>query len=294
MTDKLSKAKHIGVVPGATAARELCMLLRDTTAVRAIADQPDWWLEIKIDGIRALWAGDRWVTREGVAMDCCSHIVAAALYIEELVGAPIFLDCEYTAPGGFDDTISEFRTGRGTGIAVAFDFLPFAAWQTGKPDPDWPIERRKAVLEAVVKEVNSPFLQFLPAQKVSGIQGGRVIANICATGVEGVVLKRPGSLYTRGVSDDARRIKAVDTVDLTVIEVLPAANGKKASLLCLHADRRTIRVEGGTLSRDVADLINATRAAGGTVIIEASYFVRDRAKGQRMCFSRIRTDKSVP
>lgn len=271
-----------GLVPGAAKARELCQLITDGRAGAIGTDL--WFMEPKIDGIRALWCGDRFLSREGSSMECCSHIVSSMIYLEMLVGGPVFVDGEYLHPNGFDATLSDFRRKAGAGMFIAFDFLPMSSWSTGKPDPAWPIERRKMVLETVVREVNSPYLAFLPGQKLSpGAEGARMVCKVMETGMEGVVLKRVGSLYARGRgNEDMVRLKNRSTADITVVDQLD--NG---DLLC-RGDAGTVRVRG-VPKRDQVRIRQMMGVV--SVIVEVSAPARVGARNQPLDFLRIREDK---
>ncbi|HSA13064.1 MAG TPA: hypothetical protein P5205_22155 [Candidatus Paceibacterota bacterium] len=158
-----------------------------------------WWCSEKFDGWRAYWDGHRLLSRQG------NDYHAPAWFTESLPRFP--LDCELWLGVGKTDADVHKAVARGQWgelWIVAFD-VPGTMAETG-------IE----ILRSLTPVSNGDNLATLPAGRLIVASFWRVesaddaksyMQDIVHKGGEGVMLRRPGSLYRNTRCDDLLKIK---------------------------------------------------------------------------------------
>ena len=113
----------------------------------------------------------------------------------------VVLDGEFGVPADFTLTNAILRTQKKHPRAkdivyFLFDAMPLKHWQSGGKDQPLLIEARKEMVKALVMQVNSPLVQETPSILVRNVEEFRAAFDAYVeAGLEGVVLKRPGSPY---------------------------------------------------------------------------------------------------
>lgn len=177
----------------------------------AAAPEGDAWLhEAKFDGYRigAIRAGDevRLLSRTG--QDWTDRFPGIAAAVRSLPSRDVLLDGEVAAvlPDGrtsFQALQNAFRSGGRTPLAYfVFDLLEL----DGKDLRDRALEDRKRALRALVAKSEGSVVRFSD-HFVGG--GGRVHAQACRLGLEGIVSKLRASPYRAGRSRDWLKTKCI-------------------------------------------------------------------------------------
>ena len=161
-------------------------------------DATGWWMSEKLDGVRAIWNGTDFVSRNG-------KVFPAPDYMKRQM-PDVMLDGElFCGRGQFQTTISNVKSGKWLDIDYkVFDVID-----------DAPFEARQATLRAldlpcwceVVEQV-----QCLSSEHLEQFED-----SILSDGGEGVMLRKPGSLYTHGRSMDLLKIKRFQSDEAEVI-----------------------------------------------------------------------------
>ncbi len=201
-------------------------------------DPRDYWVSEKLDGVRALWDGDRLLSRNGYPF------VAPRWFTRGFPGVP--LD-------------GELWMGRGT-----YEVLSATVRRTHPEESQWrrirfmvfdlPAARedfshRYERLVELVDEIDSPYLDLVEQFRVSDRPAlmERLDA-VVKLGGEGLMLHRADSLYRSGRSDDLLKLKRYQDAEATVIAHQPG-NGKYAgllgSLLVETGDGKRFRIGSG-------------------------------------------------
>jgi len=183
-------------------------------------DPAAYWVSEKLDGVRALWDGQRLRFRSG------REIVAPAWFLAALPA---------TAVDG------ELWIGR-----RRFDELSGLIRREDPQDPAWRAVRymlfdqpggtgdfsaRLHTLRAIVTAAAVPWLQTIPQRRVpdrAALQ--RLLEQTVAGGGEGLMLHRGASLYRAGRGDDLLKLKTHDDAEARVIAHVPG-KGKHAGRL---------------------------------------------------------------
>jgi DNA ligase-1 len=160
-------------------------------ATTLIPDDPTgWWMSEKFDGVRAIWDGSRFITRNG------HQINVPGCMVEEMPDCR--LDGElWMGPGSFDKLVSVIQTPRadwGDILYMAFD----------QPSPK-PFEERQADLAALDLPL---WVNVARQTRCLGKQHLNAFErDVVARGGEGAVIVAPGSKYRPGRSDVMVKVK---------------------------------------------------------------------------------------
>jgi ATP-dependent DNA ligase len=280
------------MIPSGPDYPELCMLPVDGTP--AAEGQPYRFqrlVELKADGIRGLRIPNRIFTREGVPLNCALHCLPALQRLEAAYGEPMFFDGEYVADNGFNATLAEFRRGRGEGVLWLFDAVPMSAWLLGGRG-SLPLIERKARLIELAPAADSPFVGVLDHWMLNGIETEAKFRELALEGYEGVVSKDPCSFYHRERSPDWLRIKAVQTVDGSIIDIIQRDGVLRKIMVRGPAGPKPISVTTGWSRAEGLEIIQRF-TAGATPTAEIAYElstgVERSVRGAR--FNRLRPDK---
>lgn len=227
-------------IPGARSASQLCMLCKDANLpsgpemeaiMRAHAKPAKRHVQLKADGIRALYIDGRIVSREGAPLDCALHCLPGLQRMEQASGlGPLFIDGEYVAEDGFAATLDEHKRKRGEGVFWAFDVIPLEHWRQGRSH--WPIEQRLETLRwMITHNCDSLFVGMLDSWLLDPQETAAKAREIWAAGGEGVVSKKAGSTYVRERSDDWLRITDTITATGPIVDMLEKKDGSLRALI---------------------------------------------------------------
>lgn len=200
-------------------------------------DLTGWWLSEKLDGVRAYWTGDRFLSRQGNVYH------APAWFTAKLPRTP--LDGElWIDRKAFQRTVSIVRRFDATDLWREVRFLVFDA--PAMPDA---FEVRQDFLRATLGDDQLPYAQRLDQERCCGI--GHLqseLARIIAIGGEGLMLRQPGSHYEVGRSSTLLKVKSFSELDAQVIEHLAGQGrhrGRMGALLVQLANGLRFNVGTG-------------------------------------------------
>ncbi|MGB1836782.1 MAG: DNA ligase [Marinobacter adhaerens] len=238
-----------------------------------------YWVSEKLDGVRAYWTGERFLSRGG-------H--------------------EYRAPGWFTRGFparpldGELWMGRGR-----FAELSGAVRQVVPDDNDWrrirfmvfdlpdkeaTFDQRLARLRVLIQEVESPYMALVDQQRASTHEKlMQRLDKIVDGGAEGLMLKLGSSHYRSGRSDDLLKVKQYQDAEAVVVHHLPGKGkyeGLMGSLLVELDDGRRFRIGTG-----FSDSERASPPRPGTTITFKYYGLTASGLSRFASFLRIRNDE---
>jgi DNA ligase-1 len=182
-------------------------------------DLSGWWMSEKLDGVRAYWDGQRFVSRLGNAF------YAPAWFTAQLPATP--LDGELW--GGrrqFQKTVSIVRRQDQSEHWRQLRYVVFDA-----PGRAEPFEARIAFVEQHIKAHAPPFVDAHTHERCRGLDHLRAeLARVEALGGEGLMLRRPGSLYEAGRSSSLLKVKSFRDAEARVVEHQAGAGRHKGRL----------------------------------------------------------------
>jgi len=184
------------------------------------------YVETKFDGVRAVMIVDE--TGEPTAYSR----EMKPFWNWELIGAAIkasglksvVLDGEFGIPEDFTLTNAVTRTQkihpmRDKMKYFIFDAMPLNHWNSAGKDEAWPIERRKALANECIAEINNPLVLGTNSVLVHNREEFKAIFELFVEqGFEGVVFKKPGSVYRFDGKRDSNwmKWKPIEEADVVV------------------------------------------------------------------------------
>ncbi|MGE0712284.1 MAG: DNA ligase [Planctomycetota bacterium] len=177
-------------------------------------DPTGWWMSEKLDGVRAFWDGQRFVSRLG------NLYLAPEWFTAGLPRTP--LDGElWIGRGEFQRTVSAVRRARAGEAWKEVRYLVFDAPAHGEA-----FEARHAHLRATLGADHTPYASVVDHTACEGRDHLREeLARVEALGGEGLMLRQPGSRYERGRSQTLLKVKSFLDAEARVLEHL-AGRGK--------------------------------------------------------------------
>lgn len=175
-------------------------------------DPSGWWMSEKLDGVRALWDGKTFVSRQG------NPFIAPEWFCQELPDA--VLDGElWIGRREFQQTVSVVRSRDRNDGWKKVRFLVFDA-----PALDAVWEERMAFLEKLLPERGRKgslvsTLEHVQCESTAHLQ--KQLKMIEKAGGEGLMLREPGSVYEAGRSPSLLKVKSFLDAEATVLEHQP-------------------------------------------------------------------------
>jgi DNA ligase-1 len=190
-------------------------------------DLTGWWMSEKLDGVRAYWDGQRFLSRQG------NEFFAPAWFTEKLPDHP--LDGElFGGRQQFQRTVSVVRRQDRGEAWKELSFVIFDA-----PGLAAPFEERLEHVRAYVERVAPPHARWLEHQPCRGTEHLRAeLARVEALGGEGLMLRRPGSRYEAGRSHTLLKVKSFHDDEARVLKHVPGAGRHKGRLGALEVELR--------------------------------------------------------
>jgi DNA ligase-1 len=187
-------------------------------------DPTGWWMSEKLDGVRAYWDGEAFVSRLG------NRFIAPDWFVESLPANT--LDGElWVGRKQFPRTMSIVRSGAAGAAWKDVRYVVFDA-----PDHGGEFEARCAFLRELLAG-DLPYARALDHVVCEGFDHLRAeLARVEALGGEGLMLRRPRSPYEPGRSSSLLKVKTFHDAEARVIQHVPGAGKHKGRLGALHVE----------------------------------------------------------
>jgi len=182
-------------------------------------DPTGWWMSEKLDGIRAYWDGETFVSRLG------NRFFAPDWFVEDLPADT--LDGElWVGRKMFQKTTSIVRSGAGGEEWKKVQYVVFDA-----PNAKGAFEARVAHAQKVIEKSGAPHARWHEHVRCDGIDHLRdELARVEALGAEGLMLRKPGSKYDVGRSHSLLKVKTFHDAEATVVGHAPGSGKHKNRL----------------------------------------------------------------
>lgn len=206
-------------------------------------DPTGWWMSEKLDGVRAYWDGKQFITRQG------NVYKAPTWFTEDLPKHP--LDGElWMGRKMFQKTVSIVkRDDAGDEWKqiqfVVFD-MPHLAGKTFE-------ERQEALDHAWRASVRSYFKMHIQDRVESRDHLVKELVLTEARGGEGLMIRKPGSLYEVGRSDTLLKVKPFKDAEAKVVAHVPGKGkhvGRLGGITLELPDGKTFNVGTGLTDRE--------------------------------------------
>lgn len=206
-------------------------------------DLGEYWVSEKLDGVRAFWDGDAFHSRRG------NRYAAPAWFLEGL--PPVPLDGElWMGRGTFDELSGVVR--RLAPDDEAWRAIRYMVFDL--PSHPGTFDERLVQLKTLIEGLEAPHVdvvhQFRVAHETELISA---LNTVVEQGGEGLMLRRGGSPYRPGRSDDLLKLKVHEDAEAVVVAHLPGKGkyeGMMGSLLVESPDGRRFRLGSGFTDED--------------------------------------------
>lgn len=181
-------------------------------------DPTGWWMSEKLDGVRAYWDGEAFVSRLG------NRFAAPAWFVEHLPANT--LDGElWVGRKLFGKTMSIVRSGAAGQAWKEVRYVVFDA-----PAHGGTFEERSRFCHELLG-TETPFAAWHPHIVCEGMVHLREeLRRVEAIGGEGLMLRRPGSRYEIGRSSSLLKVKTFHDAEARVLGHVPGAGKHKGRL----------------------------------------------------------------
>ncbi|NVB85557.1 MAG: DNA ligase [Kofleriaceae bacterium] len=212
-------------------------------------DPTGWWMSEKLDGIRAYWDGEAFVSRLG------NKFYAPDWFIADLPADT--LDGElWVGRKMFQRTTSIVRSGAQSDEWKQVTYVVFDA-----PNARGTFEDRLAHAQKVLKKAAAPHARWLDHVVCQGVDHLREeLSRVEGLGGEGLMLRRPRSMYEVGRSTSLLKVKTFHDAEATVIGHAPGTGKHKGRLGAL-----VVELADGTRFNVGTGFSDAEREAPPTV-----------------------------
>ena len=194
-------------------------------------DPTGWWMSDKMDGVRAMWDGVKFISRLG-------NEYHAPKFFLDAMPEGVKLDGElYSGPGKFQETVSAVRKlvpndQEWCNVTyVVFDLL----------NSDEPFEDRQDALQEMMPSCTNPNIWTLARQKMCASRKDLQdkLKQVEALKIEGVMLRAPGSKYEAGRSHSLLKVKTFFDAEAVVTGMLPGKGKHKGRMGALQCQTET-------------------------------------------------------
>lgn len=203
------------------------------------SDISGWWMSEKLDGVRAYWNGKSLISRSG------KIFAAPKWFTEGFPDKP--LDGElWIDRGKFNLAVSIINKKRKKSEDrwKNIQYYIFDA-----PDVEGGFEKRLDYVQKWFEEKPSPYAKVHNQEKCSDADHlKKRLKEIDALGGEGIMLRKPDSLYKIGRSSDMLKVKIIHNSKGKVVKHIPGKGknkGKMGSLLIELQDGKQFRLGSG-------------------------------------------------
>jgi DNA ligase-1 len=200
-------------------------------------DLTGWWMSEKLDGVRAYWDGKSFISRLGNPF----HV--PDWFLEKLPSTP--LDGELW--GGrklFQRTVSIVRRQDKGDQWKQIQYVVFDA-----PAMKEPFEKRIEYCDQLIARDKPPYVIAHKHERCRGVDHLREeLARVEALGGEGLMLRKPGSLYEAGRSSSLLKVKSFRDAEAKILEHVPGTGrhkGRMGSLLVQMPDGTEFNIGTG-------------------------------------------------
>ena len=203
-------------------------------------DPTGWLLSEKLDGVRAYWTGHELLSRTG------KKFTPPKAWLKGFPDYP--LDGElFMGRGKFQETVSIVRSVKEDKGWKKIKFKVFDA-----PDDVNPVEQRLVNIPRGVKQIVS--VDHVVCRGPIDVQ--QRLDRMILKGGEGLMLRKPGSLYERKRSGTLLKVKKMHDAECVVVEHVPGKGkhrGRMGALLCEMPDKKRFKIGTGFTDEDRDD-----------------------------------------
>lgn len=193
-------------------------------------DPAGWWMSEKLDGVRALWDGSRFISRNGKTFNAPEWFTAA-MPVGQVIDGELWM-----ARNQFQKTAGMIR--RKSGSWQGMKFMAFDIVN------DQPLESRQSTLHSLPLPAHCRIVKQTKCESRAHFK--QYEAALLDADAEGVMLRRPASHYYHGRTRDLLKVKRFGSSEATV-------TGHDSGTLLCKWEGLPIRIGNGFTAQDRQD-----------------------------------------
>jgi DNA ligase 1 len=244
-------------------------------------DLTGWWMSEKLDGVRAWWDGQQFLSRLGNTYHAPDWFTAGLPKVP--LDGELWLDRK-----AFQRTVSIVRRQDKSDHWREIKYLLFDA-----PAVSGPFEERQKALAELIRQHCPPYAKVLDQARCTGIEALTVeLSRVESLGGEGLMLRQPGSQYEAGRSSTLLKVKTFHDAEGRVVEHLAGKGrhvGRLGAAVVELPDGQTFSVGTG-----FSDAQRQNPPPIGSTITYRYQELTDRGVPRFPSFVRLRTDAAPP
>ena len=188
-------------------------------------DLTGWWLSEKLDGVRAYWDGERFISRLG------NEFFAPKWFTAPLPKSP--LDGElFGGRKQFQRTVGIVKRQDASDLWKELQYVVFDAPQHGGV-----FEERVSFIEATISALKVSWLVAHKHELCNGTEHLRTeLARVEGLGGEGLMMRQPRSRYEAGRSNTLLKVKSFHDTEARVLAHVPGLGRHKGRLGALRVE----------------------------------------------------------
>lgn len=208
-----------------------------------------WYASEKLDGVRALWDGQSFRTRNGNVLDAPWRIAGALSKKSGCLQTGRCLDGElYIGRGRFNECSGIVRRHGDEWIGIEYHVFDYTCpW-------DSPAQERDQALQECLQVINLPFVKYVSQIGIKNHDHlSEYYNSIIELGGEGVMLKNPDSVYQNKRSSDLLKVKSFHETEATVVGYVPGLgkySGLIGALICRLPSGKSFNCGSGLLDSE--------------------------------------------
>lgn len=207
-----------------------------------------WYMSEKLDGVRAVFDGKQFYTRNGNVLDAPWRFVGPLTNLKIPGG---FLDGElYIGRGAFSECSGIVRRHGDEWFDIQYHVFDL-------PCQDYSFAGRCMLLENLVDESSVPHLFYVEQVQIEdSAQLYAYQETLVADGAEGLMLKNPASVYQQKRSGDLLKLKKFHDMEAFCFDYQEGLGKYKdmmGALVCKTADGKVFNVGSGFVDSDRVD-----------------------------------------
>jgi len=184
------------------------------------SDLARYWVSEKLDGVRAYWNGEQFLSRQGNIFHAPDWFTAG--FPKQPRDGELWI-----ARGHFEKLLS--TVSKDTPVDEEWRNVTYQLFDL--PDDKGDFSQRIGQMKALVKRVDSPQLKLVEQYRVSSHKVlMKNLDDVIAAGAEGLMLHHESAMYRAGRSNDLLKVKRFDDAEARVIEHLPG-KGKYTGMM---------------------------------------------------------------
>lgn len=207
-----------------------------------------WWWSEKLDGVRGIWTGERFISRMGKPFVVPEWFTEGLPRNEQLDGEL------FAGRGNFQKCVSIVRR-RQDGNDGWRD-IRYCVFDVCTPNRrNESFEDRAALGQRLIEK--APWAKWhIHNVKLTSESINEILAKVESDGGEGIMLRRPGSAYASGRSGDLLKVKSFSDEEAQVIGHVEGKGkhaGKLGALLCVGSTGERFKIGTGFSDAERAD-----------------------------------------